>query len=466
MRKLRKIKVLIGVMCISFCTISTTVIAVNGGNIRNIISLESTMPENSVELVLDDEGETKGVEEYSANNQTENVYSGTCGEDVVWTLDQEGVLIISGSGEMTDYKSSVTAPWYEYFENIKEVIVQDGVKSVGAYAFSNCSNITDITISQTVQKLGKYAFNCCKSLKNISLPKEVTYFDSTYMFRVCSSLETVILPEGVSELGGTFVGCTNLKNVQMPDTVEYISIGAFTSCKSLETLTLSKGLKELGEYIFENCSALKSIYFTGDAPKIMYKSGGEGYTAFEGITTTCYYPDNNDTWNDFGKKGYGGTVTWTSYTPQEDNSDFIDIVVNNVGADVSNAVVTEPEDGWKVGENTFSVSCDVPCSIFITNDNGQSFIRLETMEIEDKHYYTVSDLTQETQLYIMLTGDANGDGKLTTSDVTKLKAAALQKSNLDAATSITADVNGDGKITTADVTKLKAVVLKKTNLKW
>ena len=96
--------------------------------------------------------------------------TGTCGDDLTWTLDDAGTLTISGTGAMDDYtyendnfSSKSTAPWYSYRENIQSVVVEDGVTTIGDYAFYDYSNLSSVTIGKDVTSIGFRAFQSCKS---------------------------------------------------------------------------------------------------------------------------------------------------------------------------------------------------------------------------------------------------------------------------------------------------------------
>jgi len=72
------------------------------------------------------------------------VASGTCGENLTWTLDETGLLTISGEGNMADYSSSASVPWNDYRSSIKTVVMEEGVTSISDFAFSDCSSLTDV----------------------------------------------------------------------------------------------------------------------------------------------------------------------------------------------------------------------------------------------------------------------------------------------------------------------------------
>ncbi|MCD8017444.1 MAG: leucine-rich repeat domain-containing protein, partial [Oscillospiraceae bacterium] len=91
--------------------------------------------------------------------------SGTCGDDLTWSLNTEtGVLTISGTGNMTDWSSISDVDWYSYRTSITQVVIEDGVTSIGAYAFYNCSSLTSVVIPETVTSIESCAFSGCTSL--------------------------------------------------------------------------------------------------------------------------------------------------------------------------------------------------------------------------------------------------------------------------------------------------------------
>lgn len=132
--------------------------------------------------------------------------SGTCGENLTWTLE-EGILTISGTGAMYDYELS-TRPYEE--NTISTVIIEDGVTSIGNYAFDDCINLTSITIPDTVTSIGEKAFFSCWGLTDITIPENVTSIGSS-AFEVCGNLESITIPDSVTSIGqNAFKGCVGL----------------------------------------------------------------------------------------------------------------------------------------------------------------------------------------------------------------------------------------------------------------
>ncbi len=96
------------------------------------------------------------------------VDSGTCGENLTWTLDGEGTLRIAGEGAMENYRYN-GAPWYQNRDQVKNVIVKNGVTTIGSYAFQPCYNLTDVTLPESVTVIGNDAFFICSSLTSINI---------------------------------------------------------------------------------------------------------------------------------------------------------------------------------------------------------------------------------------------------------------------------------------------------------
>ena len=99
--------------------------------------------------------------------------NGTCGANLTWDLT-DGVLTISGSGDMTTWEWEEEIPWYSYHESITSVIIGDGVTSIGYLAFYNCTGLTSVTIPNSVTVIGEISFLACAGLTSIVIPASVT----------------------------------------------------------------------------------------------------------------------------------------------------------------------------------------------------------------------------------------------------------------------------------------------------
>lgn len=124
----------------------------------------------------------------------EEIASGVCGEDLVWTLDDAGVLTISGTGAMTDY-GYMGSPWIDHvWEEILSVVIEPGVTHIGTHAFGYCGAMESIDIPEGVESIGYDAFYECGKLRGLDLPASLTEMDSG-AFWDCDSLQYLRVSE-------------------------------------------------------------------------------------------------------------------------------------------------------------------------------------------------------------------------------------------------------------------------------
>ncbi len=193
--------------------------------------------------------------------------SGTEG-DLTWNYNETTkTLTISGTGDMPDYDSSDPA-WYtynsdtdstDYLFEIKNLVIENGVTSIGDWAFYECSALTSVTIPSSVTSIGIGAFEKCTALKSVTIPDSVTNIGSQ-AFNECSALTSVTIPSSVTIIDhSTFAFCTALTSVTIPDSVTSIDDSAFLSCTALKSVTIPSSVTSIGANAFYNCSALTSV---------------------------------------------------------------------------------------------------------------------------------------------------------------------------------------------------------------
>ena len=339
-------------------------------------------------------------------NAVANVAGGVCGDDVTWSLNENGVMTIEGTGAMATVGYWGHPTWQDYKKQIKEVIIKKGVTTVQNDGFSGCENLTKVTLPATITLIGGGAFRDCKALTSITIPNKVTEIGG-YAFRDCHSLTKVTLPDGIKKLGdycfgysgiksieipagvttlgayafencdnlvtakigmgkgsfslgyrifadcdnlttvvngnavtgcsnrnnfencpklvnvtlgsemeslyGSFIDCTGLKEITIPDSVTELkrdewAYGVFQGCTSLEKVTIGTGVTKVDENCFKNCTSLKEIYFCGNSPEFV------GTTTMENVTATAYYPKKNNTWKAYNMTNHGtGTINWKQW---------------------------------------------------------------------------------------------------------------------------------------------------------
>ncbi len=263
----------------------------------------------------------KPADEPEAAAVTE-VASGTCGaqgENVKWTLTDDGTLTIYGTGAMRDYEYDYyygdceSRPWEDYiWTDIKRIIIQDGVTSIGSWAFTYCESLTSVTASGNVTSIGDYAFYDCVSLTSVTIPDSVTSIGE-YAFAVCISLTSVTIPGSVTSVGeAAFRECDSLMDLTICDGVTSIGSWAFTYCESLTSITIPGSMTNIENFTFYGCFGLTSVTIPDGVTSI-------GREAF-------HYCDNlRDVY-------YGGTQQqWRAITVGENNGPLTSAAIHYNG---------------------------------------------------------------------------------------------------------------------------------------
>lgn len=255
--------------------------------------------------------------DYDAASQTvlvtspqETIGTGKCGENVSWTLYLSGMMVIEGTGPMTDYPDveengnhKIAAPWNNYKESINSVVIRPGVTTVGKYAFRYCSTLASVSIPEGVVSLGIGAFADCPLLESPTLPSTLKQIEDA-AFINCGSITQLTLPEGLEKLLWSSLHGTALTEAHIPASVSYVSATAFQYCLKLEKITVAagnqnyrsvdgvlynadqtvihtcpagkkvdfyaipEGVKEIGVSAFADCETLKSVAFPSTLTKI------------------------------------------------------------------------------------------------------------------------------------------------------------------------------------------------------
>lgn len=239
--------------------------------------------------------------------------SGTCGENLTWTLDG-GILTISGTGAMENYTDNdsaiYTMPWADFSGDIQKIVLKDGVTTVGDYAFT-CTSITEAELPEGLLSIGDFAFSSCSELHEINLPDSLASIGSG-AFSV-SGITQIVLPDGLTALGGeAFHACANLTEINIPSGITELSDYVFL-WSGIEKLTIPATVTYVGHGALRVSGNNAVITFEGDAPTF-------AGSTFAYTTATVYYPANNDTWTEDVKQDYDGTITWISYEPEEDKT--------------------------------------------------------------------------------------------------------------------------------------------------
>ena len=158
---------------------------------------------------------------------------GTCGNNATWKF-MDGTLTISGEG--TIYKANVE--WIDYKNDIKKVVIEDGINYIGGDTFKDHTNLKTVTIAQSLTGIGYRAFSGCTSLTSITIPNNVTSIQE-YAFSGCTSLTSITIPNSVTDMGiCTFYNCSNLSSVKIGSGLTTIPSQAFDMCTNLTNITI------------------------------------------------------------------------------------------------------------------------------------------------------------------------------------------------------------------------------------
>lgn len=264
--------------------------------------------------------------------------TGTCGESLSWSLDENGQLTVSGTGDMYDFYSSDPG-WHDYIWHIQKVVIGENVKTVGAFAFHHSFNLTEVSILGSAI-LAEGAFSYCTALEQVDMPKVTVLSDN--VFYSCSALTAVNLPASLLQIGSqvfydcvslqeltvdpknayycardnvlfnkdmthlyfaashisatyaipetvvlisdyAFYGNQQLRYVTVPESVTVLPEGAFYLCSALESVSLPSGLTAIGDFAFFGCTSVLQITLPKKLQQIGYNAFG-CCTGISGLT--------------------------------------------------------------------------------------------------------------------------------------------------------------------------------------
>lgn len=231
--------------------------------------------------------------------------NGTCGENLTWTLE-DGTLTISGTGAMSDYSTSsghTSAPWGDYCETITSAVIENGVTSIGDYAFYGCTNLASVTIPEGMVSIGDFAFEGCTNLASVTIPGSVASIGDDAFFE-CSSLESIYIPQNVVNIGVcSFAICTSLKSIDVSeDNTAYCSengvlfnkdksiLHTYPAGKAGDAYTIPNGVNTINAAAFGFCTNLKSITIPVSVTEIQEAA------FYESGLTDIYYEGTTEQW--------------------------------------------------------------------------------------------------------------------------------------------------------------------------
>lgn len=244
----------------------------------------NALTEEQKALLSDSEGIFAPLFDYF-NAQTapavETVASGTCGPNLTWVIDDNGTLTISGSGEMWDYNEWGTMPWFDVRQNVKALVINNGVSSVGYSAFEDCQNLKEVTLPESLRTVGGYAFQGCSGLKKMTIPEGVIRIEQG-AFITCDALESISFPKTLQSIGDDcFQYCSKMLTVDIaPENAYFMSIdGVIFRRSPMELMyypagrpeteyTIPDGVVSIESTSFSNCQYLENLKLPEGLQKI------------------------------------------------------------------------------------------------------------------------------------------------------------------------------------------------------
>ena len=189
-------------------------------------------------------------------------------ENTKWYQDQPKGEIICGK------------VLYKYTGDEEEVIVEDGIETIGSNAFNGNKKLRRVVVPESVNIIWAGVFKDCSNLSEVVLPKHMDFI-SSFAFENCVSLKEITLPDGMTKLGDhAFAGCENLREVILPDTIVQLYGGVFEGCKNLEKVhlpSMAEGLDygvenwipRVEGNFFKGCEKLKEVTIPKNIQKFM-----------------------------------------------------------------------------------------------------------------------------------------------------------------------------------------------------
>ena len=423
-------------------------------------------------------------------------------------------------------KSGVTAVGANSFtgcENVTEVSLPGSLLSIGKNAFWGCAALDTIALPASLEEIGTCAF-FRSGLKSIVIPNKVTEINQG-VFGQCQNLQQVTLHNNITVIRkDAFSRCYALAELTLPNNLESIGEHAFFACVLLRKLQFGQNLNHIGPAAFYGCSQLFTLVFTGNAPNlannaflgitahINYPTADESWKTVAGNSYS-----GNITWDAGCKHNYDSFFTapdcdsrgYTTFTCRLCGHSYVSLYVAALGHSftqyVSDGNATIDADGTKTAR------CDRGCGAKDTVADpgsrlpstlssdvyavGEEILRQVpvgttaaqfTANIHQKNIRVLKDgkqvsadtpvgtgmvvqlLAGETVVggwVIIVTGDVNGDGKLSITDMLAIKSHLLQKSSLSGIHAQAADTSGDHNISITDFIQIKAHILGKSQIK-
>lgn len=261
--------------------------------------------------------------------------------NINWII-KNNVLELSGTGTMYTYSNEYNmAPWLKYKSQFSKVVINEGITSIGSFAFYQCTGLRTIVIPETVTTIESAAFYYCSSLTGVTLPSKLTAING-HTFFYCDSLGDIVIPKSVTSLSAYAFYHSGVKNVTINAKLTSLPNSAFSG-SSLTSINLPDTLTSIGEKVFSSCDKLSSIEF----PESLTSIGNSAFYFCRSLTRVSV-PDSV---RFIGDKAFSSCSRLTQVTLPK--------IVSSLGTNIFDGCsklnhVTLPENISFIPDNMFS----------------------------------------------------------------------------------------------------------------
>ena len=494
----KKVLKIIAVICTLFASAIILLPYINKSNVNTQIKGSNEMQVNYTAAVTN----------------TWNI-SANADESVIATLDENGLLTISGEGSMKDWEFNSTSEWHSIKTQIKQLKIEEGVTNIGNHAFFGCTQLSEIEIPNSITNIGESAFEDCRSLTEIVIPGGVATIERE-AFCGCNNITSITIEDGVTTIGNAvfaqnhfiteviipesvtsmessvFNGCDKLTNIKVnTNNANYCDINgvlytidktviikypegkteesyticsevtsidgwAFFECKYLQEIIIPDGVIDIGELTFYNCTKLTQI----NIPSKVTSIGEWSFRGCNGLTRIIVPKSLVN----IGKSAffdcknltilcYEGSTIHNYAQENEIPYEIIYLTSDEQTIDQETLIIRGIEPKTTVQEIKTCIQSNVPYEII--NKSGEV---LEDTEIIGTGY-TLKMCTGETYK-IIVWGDLNGDGEIKISELARASRIGISEEQISETEMLVMDVSMDGNIKINDLAAISRLARK------
>lgn len=260
----------------------TSITSIKMGNVTSIGSTAFANCEKLTTVTISNSVRSIGINAFQGCNNIYTVNYPSTNAFTYITYENESsnplrfaqIVLVNGVDQSSQTISrNINAYAFYGAKWLENIVIQEGVESIGKAAFRECSNLKSIKFNGTdFKSIGIDAFNGCTSLTDIILPESLEEI-GVAAFRNCWKLKRITIPENTTSIGNeTFFGCGQLKEVELYANITDIPTRMFCACTGLEKVKLGKNITTIGDDAFSGCTSLISFPEGGNIKEILVEA--------------------------------------------------------------------------------------------------------------------------------------------------------------------------------------------------